>query len=69
MAKFRSSFAEGVGSILSLQGGYIQMPDGSFQTDAEQLYCDWANVGSYIRVASKEESDKILHSSNYDKRK
>lgn len=51
MARFRHSFNEGVGSIISMPGGYIRLPLGSSRTDAEKLRGDWATVGNDIRSA------------------
>lgn len=50
-AKFMRSFGEGVGSIVSLRGGYIKNPKGSLSSDAEQLSQDWAHVGNFIQSA------------------
>lgn len=69
MARFRRSFGEGVGSILSLQGGYIRKPKGSLKSDAEQLRRDWVCVGEYIRSAYEKESDKYQHSLNHGESK
>ena len=51
MARFRHSFNEGVGSIMSMPGGYIRVPLGSSRTDAEKLRGDWETVGNDIRSA------------------
>lgn len=66
IAKFRDSLGEGVGSILSLQGGYIRKPKGSIASDAEQLRHDWVRVGNCIRSAYKK-SDKTTRILNYEK--
>lgn len=49
MARFRHSFGKGVGSVMSLHGGYIRLPLGDTRTDVEQLRCDWESVGNDIR--------------------
>ena len=51
MARFRHSFGEGVGSVISMPGGYIRLPLGSSGTDAEKLRGDWETVGNEIRSA------------------
>lgn len=58
LAKFRRSFSEGVGSIMSLQGGYIELPLGSEKDDARRLYSDWSTVGGELRKAYKNERTK-----------
>lgn len=65
LAKFRRSFGQGVGSIVSLQGGYIQLPLGSVQSDAEQLHSDWLAVGRELRASYENIAD--THSSDYGK--
>lgn len=65
LAKFWRSFGEGVGSIVSLQGGYIRLPLGSARTDAEQLRSDWEAVGRELRSAYKTAIDTHTNSSNY----
>lgn len=67
MAKFRRSFNEGVGSIVSLQGGYLRLPLGSTRTDAEKLRSDWEAVGRELREAYYTETS-TTHSSVYGKR-
>lgn len=69
MAKFKRSFGEGVGSILSLNGGYIQMPLGSLESDAEMLRRDWECVGGTIRSAYNNECNKTTHILNHGKSK
>lgn len=65
MARFRRSFSEGVGSIVSLQGGYIRLSLGSTRTDAEKLRGDWEVVCRELRAAYESLSD--THSSNHGK--
>ncbi len=67
MARFRRSFGEGVGSIMSLSGGYIKMPLGSMHTDAEQLHGDWKTVGDELRSASRKIAYSHTNSSRYGK--
>lgn len=67
MAEFRRSFSEGVGSIVSLQGGYLQLPLGSTRTDADKLRRDWEAVGRELREAYDTETS-TAHSSVYVKR-
>lgn len=62
LAKFRRSFGEGVGSVVSLQGGYLRLPLGSERTDAEKLRSDWEVVGRELREAYDTESS-TTHSS------
>lgn len=59
MAKFMRSFEEGVGSVVSLRGGYIKKPKGSLDSDAEQLRQDWAHIGSFIQSAYEHESKNV----------
>lgn len=51
LALYKRSFSEGVGSIMSLQGGDVALPDSSAKTDAQLLQCDWKRVGRDIRYA------------------
>lgn len=67
MAKFRRSFLEGVGSVVSLQGSYLQLPLGSVMTDAAKLRSDWEAVGRELREAYNTEIS-TTHSSAYGKR-
>lgn len=66
MKRFRCSFSEGVGSILSLQGGYIRLPLGSAHTDEKKLQSDWEAVCRELRTAYKSISDNS-NSSNHGK--
>lgn len=61
MEKFRRSFGEGVGSIVSLRGGTRRIRLGSAKTDAEKLRSDWEAVGRDLRSAinGKPNSDSI----------
>lgn len=67
MARFRHSFNEGVGSIMSMPGGYIRMPLGSYRTDAEKLRGDWETVGDEIRSACHKVAKYHTYSSNHGK--
>lgn len=66
MARFRRSFTEGVGSIMSLQGDYIWLPLGSARTDAQKLRGDWEVVCRELRAAYESMSDNT-YSSNHGK--
>ena len=65
MARFKRSFSEGVGSVISLSGGHIKMPLGSAHTDAEKLRGDWEAVGRELRLAT--ETVESIHSSEHGK--
>lgn len=67
MARFKRSFSEGVGSVISLPGGYIKMPLGSSHTDAEKLRGDWEAVGQELRLASRRAVRSHTNSSNHGK--
>lgn len=66
MARLRRSFSEGVGSIVSLKGGYIRMPLGSARTDAIKLKGDWETVYRELRLAYESLSENT-YSSNHGK--
>lgn len=65
LAKFKRSFSDGVGSILSLQGGKIELPTDSRMSDAEQLRSDWEVVGSELTSAYESQLDKYAFSPNH----
>jgi len=65
MARFKRSFSEGVGSVISMPGGYIKTQLGSAYTDAEKLRGDWEAVGRELRLAT--ESVGYPHSSGHGK--
>lgn len=67
MARFRHSFNEGVGSVISMPGGYIRLPLGSSRTDAEKLRGDWVAVGNEIRSAYHKVTKYHAHSSSHGK--
>lgn len=52
-AMLRRSFANGVGSIVSLPGNYIQYPHLSSADDAARIRGDWQRVGEALTYASR----------------
>ena len=50
-ARFKRSFAIGVGSIISPWGREIRLSLGSAQTDADRIRSDWEAVGQDLNSA------------------
>ena len=66
-AKLKRSFSEGVGSIMSLEGGFPIIRLGSAHTDALQLKRDWEAVGNELWSAYDKERSIHSYSPYYDK--
>lgn len=49
----KRSFSIGVGSVLSLQGNYIKIPDYQMPSDSERIRGDWERVGRQLRYAAQ----------------
>lgn len=52
-ARLQRAFNEGMGSVMSLQGGYLSMPSISQKNDIECIRYDWECVGKDLEHAMR----------------